>query len=373
MFDELAPTEDDDRPPWLTLGLPNPAGTPDLGPLLLGEVVGRLGIGDGALERAERAVRWRTGRLATLLSVSSPGWALEAPVVRLAAVTRVVGRVRSPREVVDEVLAEANARAGIGAFVWDPRARQVVLAATAWCNETQGWTVPSFAGRAATVAYQADVTADVLAEQLDGVVAKAGDDGAEADTVAATLFEQVAAAGVDAPPFDSADFAHLEVSGDVPWDRVFAHETALSGEFDLRPPHADDEPAVTASVLLGSGHPHGTLGAGLQVAVVLPLVEDRRAALALCTRLNRDELTQPTGFGLDGAWHVSGGDVAEVCFRGFLPAALAQPDRRRHLGHVAWTCWMRAWWAADTVLEEGSPIATLYRDDGGAEVEGGAA
>jgi len=120
------------------------------------------------------------------------------------------------------------------------------------------------------------------------------------------------------------------------------------------------------------GHSDG-IGYDLHGVVNVPLVEDRRAALALCTRLNRDELTQPTGFGLDGAWHVSGGDVAEVCFRGFLPAALAQPDRRRHLAHVAWTCWMRAWWAADTVLEEGRPIATLYRDDGADAAEGGAA
>jgi hypothetical protein len=115
-------------------------------------------------------------------------------------------------------------------------------------------------------------------------------------------------------PEEIAQLVHLEPR---PWTMASSELLRLSAELEFAP-------GLPAHLELDASEPHASLGAGLQMRLMLPVEPDD----AIAQKLNANECVEPDAHQL-GAWCVDA--ERGLLFSGFIPAAAYSPGLSRAL------------------------------------------
>lgn len=115
-------------------------------------------------------------------------------------------------------------------------------------------------------------------------------------------------------PEEIAQLVHLEPR---PWTMASSELLRLSAELEFAP-------GLPAQLELDASEPHASLGAGLQMRLMLPVEPDD----AIAQKLNANECVEPDAHQL-GAWCVDA--ERGLLFSGFIPAAAYSPGLSRAL------------------------------------------
>jgi hypothetical protein len=320
--------------------------------------------------REPRELSWWGHRLAQHVWAEPARSSHDHEVVRVHATTALLRDVPDTPEMRAR-LATLNRFVSLGAFVWLPERRRIVLRCAACFHAGNlAWLQPLFLAAVGIQAADAHIKVDGLADLLGGKPDASAHPRSgprpEPDDMLNVIAAVFAPGGAGPSPWTGADFKAAADMTPRPWVLATADDAGLTAEYPL----ARDLPAVagkgpeTALFTASSTDRHPQLGGGLLLRLQLPFPFTESHGSEVACNLNALETAGDRNTHTLGAWCVGPagpGPTARqsVTFVSFIPAAAY---RKGLLQVLAVEMALRTRWIASVLPGDNAPGQRMRND-----------